>query len=140
MKVYVITCGEYSDYQVCAVTLDKEQAELLQVRYSDKWNEAYIDEYETDDYKIEAADLDRHMYQVTFNKDHEISSCRVINRRLNYKHGEVEDESTWFNYANGRRSCFNWRVDVYVDTKDEDHAKKIAKDIYMKWLAEQNNL
>ena len=32
MKVYVITCGEYSDYQVCAVTLDKEQAELLQVR------------------------------------------------------------------------------------------------------------
>lgn len=29
MKVYVITNGEYSGYQICAVTLDKEQAEYL---------------------------------------------------------------------------------------------------------------
>jgi len=27
-----------------------------------------------------------------------------------------------------------------VEAKDEEHAEKIATDIYMKWLAEQNEL
>lgn len=27
-----------------------------------------------------------------------------------------------------------------VEAKDEEHAEKIAKDTYMEWLAEQNDL
>lgn len=63
MKVYVITSGEYSDYGICAVTLDKKQAELLKERYSGKWDEARIEEYDTDDYKIEAGDKGTWIYE-----------------------------------------------------------------------------
>lgn len=87
MKVYVITCGEYSDYHICSVTLDKEQAELLKVRYSDECDEAYIEEYETDNYKIKAEDAYKHMYIVTFNKS-EISSCTPVGYMW-HEHGEV---------------------------------------------------
>lgn len=139
MKVYVIAVGEYSDYHVCAVTLDEDQAKLLQIRYSDKWDTAYIEEYDTDDYKMEADDIYKHMYSVKFDKNHEIYSFNEISPR-NVRHGEVEDCSLWFKYADGSRKCFNYSVIVYVDAEDEDHAKKIAKDIYMKWLAEQNDL
>ena len=52
MKAYVITKGEYSDYKIYAVTLDKEQAELLKAEYSDKWDEAFIEEYDTDRFSI----------------------------------------------------------------------------------------
>lgn len=140
MKVYVITSGEYSDYGICAVTLDKEQAELLKVRYSDKWDEAYIEEYDTDDYKIEASDINKHKYKVVFNESHEIHTCNEINYSYGGKHGEIDDCRLWFKYADGSRKCYSYIVVIYVDAYDEDHAKKIAKDIYMKWLAEQNNL
>lgn len=139
MKVYVITNGEYSDYQICAVTLDKEQAELLKIRYSDKYDTAYIEEYDTDDYKMEVDDIYKHMYRISFNINHEIASCCTCSY-INVKHGEVDDRSTWFKYSDSRRSCFNYNVTVFVEAEDEDHAKKIAKDIYMKWLAEQNDL
>lgn len=139
MKVYVITSGEYSDYGICAVTLDKEQAELLKIRYSDKYDTAYIEEYDTDNYKMEADDIYKHMYRTSFNMNHEIDSCNICSY-INIKHGEVVDHTIRFKYGDGRRSYFNYNVIVFVEAEDEDHAKKIAKDIYMKWLAEQNDL
>ncbi len=139
MKVYVITNGEYSSYQICAVTLDKEQAELLRIRYSDKWDEAYIEEYDTDDYKIEVSDIHKHMYCIKFNENHEIWYSNEVSPR-NLTHGEIEDCRLYLKYADGSRKCFNYSVIVYVEAEDEEHAKKIAKDIYMKWLAEQNDL
>lgn len=35
MEIYVITKGTYSDYHICALTLDKEKAECLKKIYSD---------------------------------------------------------------------------------------------------------
>ena len=32
-KVYVITSGEYSDYHICAVTLDPKRAEKMKKFY-----------------------------------------------------------------------------------------------------------
>lgn len=139
MKVYVITTGEYSDYQINAVTVDKKQAELLKIRYSDEWEEACVEEYDTDDHKIEVSDIFKNMYRVSFDKNHEIYCCYAIGHR-NAKHGQINDDRSWFTYGDGSRSCFNYCVTVFVEAKDEDHAKKIAKDIYMKWLAEQNDL
>jgi hypothetical protein len=126
MNVYVITSGEYSDYGICAVTLDKEQAELLKAKYSDKWDEACIEEYDTDNYKIEVDEDYKLMWVVEFYSN-EIRRCYTIARK-NFKHGAV------------RKHSFDNGITVFVEAKDEDHAKKIAKDIYMKWLAEQNNL
>lgn len=128
MKVYVITCGEYSSYTICAITLDKAQAELLKIRYSDKWDEACIEEYDTDDYKIEVSNDYKPIWNVEFwSHNNEITRCYKVSHN-NVKHGEI-DVSKWLNETH-----------VFVEAKDEEHAKKIATDIYMKWLAEQNNL
>ena len=46
MKVYIITSGEYSDYSIDAVTLDKEEAE----RMVNVFPQESIEEYDTDDF------------------------------------------------------------------------------------------
>ena len=48
MKVYIATEGSYSDYHIEAVFTDREQAELYSALHCCK-----IEEYETDEYKIE---------------------------------------------------------------------------------------
>lgn len=126
MIVYVITKGEYSDYMICDVTLDKEQAELLKTAYSDRWEEACIEEYDTERYKIEVSEDYKPMWKVEFCRN-EIRGCYAFTGE-NVKHGTVYNVG-WCGMTY-----------VYVNAKDEEHAKKIAKDIYMKWLAEQNNL
>lgn len=127
MKVYVITSGEYSDYGIRAVTLDKEQAELLRARYSDGWDEAHIEEYETDNYKIEVSEDYKPMWVVDFYFDGDIRRCNIV-AIGKYKHGYI------------RKGAWDVTPKVFVEAEDEEHAKKIAKDIYMKWLAEQNDL
>lgn len=128
MIVYVITCGEYSCYEICAVTLDKEQAELLKTRYSDESDEACIEEFDTDNYKIEVSNDYKPMWNVEFwPRNGAITRCYKVSHD-NLRNGEI--------YAN------KWcnEVKVFVEAEDEEHAHKIATDIYMKWLAEQNNL
>lgn len=128
MKVYVITRGEYSCYEICAVTLDKKQAELLKVRYSNENDEASIEEYDTDNCKIEVSNDYKPMWNVEFwLHDGAITRCYKVSHD-NLRNGEI--------YAN------KWcnEVKVFVEAEDEEHAHKIATDIYMKWLAEQNNL
>jgi hypothetical protein len=48
MKVYIVTSGSYSDYTIEAVFTDKGQAELYGAIYKYE-----IEEFETDEYKIE---------------------------------------------------------------------------------------
>lgn len=128
MKAYVITKGEYSDYKIYAVTLDKEQAELLKAEYSDKWDEAFIEEYDTDNSWLEVSDDYKPIWNVEFwRHNNEITRCYKISHD-NVRHGEI-CASKWLNETH-----------VFVEAKDEEHAKKIATDIYMKWLAEQNDL
>ena len=47
--VYIITKGNYSDYGICAVTMDKEKAELYQKRFTDRWDKAEIEEWPLDE-------------------------------------------------------------------------------------------
>lgn len=46
MKIYVVTKGQYSDYHIVAATLDKEKAEKIAKRFSDKWDDCAVEEYE----------------------------------------------------------------------------------------------
>ena len=48
MKVYVVTKGEYSDYHICAVALEKSKAEAICKLLGDQWGEPRIEEYDTD--------------------------------------------------------------------------------------------
>lgn len=49
MKVYVITKGEYSDYHICCVCLDRETAERRKKLFSDNYDEAEIEEFDSDE-------------------------------------------------------------------------------------------
>ena len=48
MKIYVITKGYYSDYHICAVATDPDKAKRLAQLYTDKWDDARVEEYDTD--------------------------------------------------------------------------------------------
>ena len=48
-KVYVITAGSYSDYHICAVSLDPQKAEVLAKFYTEHgYDQAGVEEYEAD--------------------------------------------------------------------------------------------
>lgn len=49
MKIYAITRGHYSSYEICALTVSKEKAEKLRKLYSDNWYDANIEEFEDGD-------------------------------------------------------------------------------------------
>jgi hypothetical protein len=51
MKVYVITKGEYSDYHICAVTLDEKKAERLAKIHTDSWDKADVEEWDTEEHQ-----------------------------------------------------------------------------------------
>ena len=53
-KVYIVTAGIYSDYHICAASLDKEHAEILAEKYTDRFDKAVIEEYELDEFFEEA--------------------------------------------------------------------------------------
>lgn len=70
MKVYLITSGTYSDYQVEAVSLDEKEAEricgmLNKNRYCDTCD---IETYDTDEVKVDSNEeiLDRFWMQVGY--------------------------------------------------------------------------
>ena len=49
MKVYVITTGEYSDYEILAVATDYDEAVRKMIKFSPTYTGARIEEYDTED-------------------------------------------------------------------------------------------
>lgn len=122
-KVYIITKGEYSDYHICAVTMDKSRAEYLKRLMSSTWSEASIEEYVLNEVK-ESGDL----YYVEFPEDSQ-PTIRIDEYDGFGGYGDtpcVED-------------CFE-PVRICVRSKDEKHAMKIAQDEYAKWKAEKEGV
>lgn len=115
MKVYVLTEGEYSDYHIEAVKLDKEEADRLALVHPD-WE---IEEFDTDDVRIP----ERTRYTVWVNED------GIFDIQ--------EGESYWIKAPigtvvfHGDRLRNKWAV-VVVDAKDACHAKKISSDLIAK--------
>lgn len=122
MKIYVITKGEYSDYHICAVTDDKEKAEILANRFSDHWDEAGIEEYDTDDCEIIIKQ--KNIYEC--GKDKETNKISIS--KVNYINDEnvVKEYSKYFL--------------VYVRADNEEQALKIASDQFAKYRAEKLDL
>lgn len=112
MKVYVITKGAYSDYSIYGVTVNPYHAEEMRKYFSDEYEEARIEEYDTDDYKpIHEGKTQYCVYFTNDGKAHcykpycvyEKANNRIIKER------------------NGVYRIYLWAV-------DEDHALKIAAD------------
>lgn len=70
MKVYVITKGCYSDYHICAVTLDEQEAKRLEKVYSETNERAAVEEYDTDAPEAKLGLDGRVPYHVRFHKDY----------------------------------------------------------------------
>ena len=126
MKVYVLTCGEYSCYHIVGVLLDEEQAKIAAEVMSNSYNDVEVETHDTDELKFIKPGWK--YWTIAFSeRDHAIVDTFCDDYYLD---------------ALGKpRLCainHRWYVDVYAE--DEDHAIKNASDRLNKYLAEQNNL
>jgi hypothetical protein len=147
MKVYVITKGSYSDYHICSVCLDRETAERRMKLFSDNFDEAEIEEFDTDEYEVfvkVGCQIRRRdgkwLYRVLMDEykdgDKMIQHTRVrVQEICEYNMKETCCPSKEYY----RTECgvvvpgTNWGLDVYA--RDEKEAAKIAYDriAKMKW-------
>ena len=125
MKVYVLTAGEYSDYGICGVTLDHEEAERwLEEHSKEDFFYPSIEIYETES-KINPFPNGRNPFMVT----------KILG---GYYKGQITAEPTWCGITHPLNDVFtNDRKDdkefVFVMAKDESHAEKIAYDLFAKY-------
>ena len=124
-KVYVITSGCYSDYHICAVTLDPQKAKVLKEFYSRKeYDEPDIEEYDAD-YCYDRITSGCNPYLVRFTKggaaDDVFENCVCCEDRV-YQSG------------NGRF------VFVKLWAKDKLSAVKIAAERRARFLAEKEGI
>lgn len=122
MKVYVITRGSYSDYHICAVAVDKQHAEQLRKLFSNRYEDADIEEYDTDEVQTLVNGGAR--YAVQFNKNGNVSDIR-------------EDIDDYVGCCYLRHSG---EFVVTVDAYTEEAAIKIAAEKRAQYLAEKLGL
>lgn len=126
MKVYVITRGEYSDYHICSVTLDKERAEKLAKLHSTELGDAKVEVYDTETVAENEALAGRFPYVVWFRPDGRVTSVYRL---------WVED-----NDPVPQVGCFNDRLRVTIRATSEEAAIKIAAEKRAEFLAIKNGL
>lgn len=143
MKVFIITGGggEYSDYSIRAVSLDKDDAErkcaLLNrnVGYGDYCE---IEEYDTDDMTVDTAEevkkkFEMRVYEKTGDIIYFSEICLTISDENKVKR------------TNGARyfGGIEWYIDVtatFPKDTTEEQAKKIMLDRVAKFKAERSGL
>lgn len=118
MKLYAITKGRYSSYGICALTASKEKAEKLAKIYSDKYEKAFVEEY--DDGIGERIGV----YYTTDGKGNCPEVCDFAGSSELGVHAD--------------RDGIIYGVTVFA--RDEKHAQKIARDMIAQYKAEKANL
>lgn len=140
MKIYIITCGEYSDYCVLAAFLDETKAEVFVQKYNHghvdnqgirHYDEAKIEEYE-DGVPFDFETLNIYAVRFYYDGSHDIAKKELYN---------VYDFQRPLPSVAAPNSTFiRYKYLVTVNAKDEEHAFKIACDALAKWKAEQEGL
>lgn len=138
MKVYLITCGEYSDYQVQYVTLDEELAnkfvELMErtERYKSDYR---VEVYDTDDFpKLSFAEMDKiaKKYVDAYEVIISVSEHRVVEvRRCHVKQEEIN---------NICQAYYNHNFQIIVEADNREIAIKKAIDLWFKRKAEEEGI
>ena len=128
-KVYVVTKGCYSDYHICAVTLDKEKAERLRVLFegNNEWDEARIEEFDTETH--EDLLLGRKPYHVSFRKNGDLYSANEDTWGIEYFETGIDEFPKL-------DDCL--RVNLYAQSREA--AIKIAAEKRAKYLAEKEGI
>lgn len=129
MKVYVITAGDYSDYHIVAVTEDKEKADNYVKEHNERLNEdAYAEEYDTDDFDIVVADRDAKYFLVRGNWNYYNECIDITCYESNYVE-YIANRNRPFYSLMGK---INYWI-YYCPAEDQEHAIKKATD----WAAQQ---
>lgn len=112
MKVYVITKGEYSDYSIFGVVLDKKRAEKLAKYISDDYCCGMVEEYDTDQFGplFEG----KKPYEVGYRIDGSVRQCNLLTFDL-------------YAFSPKIREHFGGYI-VYAWAINKEHAVKIAND------------
>lgn len=131
MKVYVITNGVYSDYHICGVALDYETAEKIRAYTSTRYDESQIEEYDTDIW----TDILRNGNLYYVSSTNGVIDFVGIIREPEFN-GLRRNKVEKYVHPISNRTIHT----VYVIAKNEDHAKKIASDLFAKYEAEKNGL
>ena len=121
MKIYIATDGEYSDYRIEAVFIDKEKAELFCATH-----QCYLETWNTCDTKIE-----------TDKKPLQAWSVEVIDGKIR----NIYESNLTFRETIEK---VNFRYGMYLITTQlgltKKEATKIIADKYAKWKAERECL
>ena len=118
--VYVITKGCYSDYHICAVTMDIDRARHLQKLFSN-YEKANIEEFYLDETQVE------HLYGIEMSK-------RTHSFIQLYR--DEYDNPDFTGQIDESREA----VTVWVMAKDENSAIKAAQDRYAQYRAEREGI
>lgn len=124
-KVYIVTAGIYSDYHICAASLDKEHAEILAEKYTDRFDKAVIEEYELDEF-FEEAKQGYFWYWCT---------CKLENGmfgQVGVSQSDSYCSSALCKVVKGRHE----RLHVEVLAEDDEHARKIAAEKFATYIHE----
>lgn len=126
MKVYVITSGEYSSYEIQAVALDEKEARVkcaaLNGDEDRRYSQCRIEEYDTEDFKLptdKAINLKFHIH-VRVNSGEIIEIIEFSD----YVPTTEEVNMECYDYYGQAVEC----IAVLPDGTTEDEAKKIMLD------------
>lgn len=138
MKVYVITSGQYSDYQINSVALDLEDAERKCAILNDKKDRysdmvCRIERYDTEDIKVDAKSQVKSVFWMGVDY--------VDSRIVYFDSGHLTFED--INEIKVKRYPGEKRIEITAtlpkDTPD-DKAKKIMLDRIAKFKAERQGI
>lgn len=123
-KVYVITAGSYSDYHICAVSLDQQKAEALAKFYTKHgYDKAGVEEYEAD-YEYDRIESGCQMYIVTFDEQGDVEHIELDSAPMS--------ENVFLSWGRS--------VKAEVWAKDAKAAVKIAAEKRAMYLAEKEGI
>lgn len=120
MTVYVITKGNYSDYHICGVALDKEKAEFLEKVYSDSCESAFIEEYDTEH------TMPKYVPAFTCHRDYETGNISHIDEFNSCSEYGTKDFMIDFEITNSGYPDCDYKITVKASTKEA--AIKIASE------------
>lgn len=127
-KIYIVTTGEYSDYQIVTCFSSKKKAEKYCAikNDSDKWSKYYVEEHDVDSADVDDNIKVRYVYRAYFLK------YRVPKRI------EVHYCGTTTSEAESKMSCGcdYYNVDIVLNEESKSKAQKIADDMLAKFKAE----
>lgn len=116
MKIYAITKGTYSDYHICALTINKEKAKRLKELYTDEWNDVSIEIFED-------------------GEDYELNLFWFCDE--NGRNPQLYEYPRKEQVAVNRSGKM---YGVYLYAKDKEHAEKKAHDMIAEYKAKNANI